>query len=526
MASRGLTIFSFLLASASFCFADEVDDLVKQINPPARFANHTPDFTVEKHTFTLEFPTGPEDRQFWVVKDGPRYVALIPVKGGTIHLLTHNPDTAPRQLKLSRDRWLIETSIGTQLRTDAFIPPDEAEKESHYVFTKANGTLTLVRRFKGTTQFSTWTHKSTGPETIDATNTFVLRCHPVFGYIIEGRFDSAVKPAPQEYEYFSAATQGMCSVWATEDDVSHTVITPTYKPGFEGYGLNFAAIDLSDNDKSKFTCRDGGFAGFLNLKTGWSPVTTIQGSEAKLVVCNAHADLDFVTPWPADAELTPDGLSRRTLNTRVVHLPPEITKYVWDNMTMRFQGMSRVFIRIGVPDDFEDQPLPLTCSVRGLTSTGGGPKVSQEHAHSGKRSIVIEHGRFWPNLPQVPLKGNARYRLSAWIKLVEWTPEERKANEEKMRQKIEKDRQAGREVQDFNDFGPPEAYITADFYESSPHLNIWVQQMRTESVKPGDWQQVKLEFTALPWAPFVNIAFIANAGTAYVDDFELVEIKD
>lgn len=425
---------------------DDVDKIVRLIQPPQRFASHRPRFRAEKYTHTFTYASGDRETEFFLVKDGPRYVALIQVNGGTIRLLSHSPETAPSKLELPRHRITLERSFGTVLRTDAYIPSDA---EDSFEFSEGGETLTLVRRFKGTTSFDTWSHKSREPETIDETNTFVFRCDPVFGYTIDGTYQTAVKPAPTRFEYFSAMTAGICDVWYSRDDVSRTVFTPAHEEGFEGWGLNFAAIDWCDGDKSKVTCRDGGFGGYLNQATGWSPVFTVQGAEPYFVVCNAHADLDFVIPWDKFAQADEEGVSHLRVRTRVLALPPEITRHVWDTMSMRFEDARRVMIRIGRLEDFEDQPLPVTSDVRGLTSTGGGPKISTQYAHSGTKSIIIPHGRFWPNLPQVPLEGGSRYRLAASVKLVPWSAEERVAEEKKARERIEKRRAAGKEVKDF-----------------------------------------------------------------------------
>ena len=505
--------------------ADELDELLKQIGPPERFADHTPAFAVEQASATYRFHSGERTIDYFVVKDGPRIVATIDRPGGTIRVLDFRPDRAPQRLEFPKDRPRIEAARGSALATGTYIPSKAGEDPDHFRFTAGDGTLTLVRRFKGTHTFDRWAHHSKAPETIETVNTFVFRCDPVHGYVVEGTYETRVKPVPKELQYFSAATDNICSVWYGEQDVERTVITPTYKAGFEGYGLNFAAVDWSDNDKSKLTVRDGGFGGYLNRATGWSPVNTIEGAPAKLVVCNAHADLDFIVPFPQDAT-DADGFTHLTIRTRLLALPPEITRHVWNGMAMRFEKAERTMIRIGRRETFEDQPLPVTCSVRGLVSTGGRPKISTDEAHAGRRSAILPHGRFWPNLPQVPLEAGARYRLSAWMKLVPWTDAERAAAEEKARKRIAKRKAAGKKTEPFKPFGEPEAYITADTYISSPHHNEWIERMRTNVAKPGGWQQVTLEFTAADWAPFVNFAFVANAGTAYLDDFEFTKIGD
>ena len=523
--NRIVTVSMTLLSSVlppSWAPADDVDDLIKKLKPPPRFAEHSPDFSVHREEFTYEYSAGPVTMSLYIIKDRDRHVAFIPQRSGTIHLLDFNPNTAPIQLHMPSERLRLETSVGTKLRTDAFIPTEVGQTDASYRFTKSGGGLTLIRHYEGTSTFDKWTHRSETPLTIDTTNTFVFKCDPILGYVVGGNFDTKVNPAPKTFEYFSAATTDICNVWAGEDACSRVAITPTYRGGFEGYYLNFPATDLSDNDRDRFRCRDGGFASFLNEKTGWSPTTTLEGCEARFVVCNAHADLDFVTEWPGDS----NGPAHRIVKTRILALPPEITQHIWDTMDVRFQKTRRVQMRIGVVENFEDQPLPLTTCVRGLTSTGGGPPVTQESARSGTTSVIIQ-GKFWPNLPQVPLQPNTQYRLEAWFKVVPWTPDELKEAEKKENARIEKLRQRGEEVPDFKGLGPPEAYITGNLYVSSPHLNVWAVEQRTNSAIPGgpEWQKVCLEFKAPKWGPFINIVFIANACTAYMDDFSLKALR-
>ncbi len=505
---------------------DEIDDLLAAVNPPARFAGHVPRFRVETMEHTALHASGPRTDSFYVIKDGDRIVATVHRGSGVINVLDFDPTTAPKQLDLPPHRTTLESSVGTKLRTDAFIPGAAGSDPGTYRFVKGDGMLVLVRRWKGRGTFNKWTYKSSGPVDVEADNVFVFRCDPLLGYVVEGTYDSATSAPPKTFQWFSAATGDMCDVWAAPDAVSRTVITPAYKPGYEGYGLNFAAIDICDNDAEVLTCRDRGFGGYLR-ENGWSPVTTIVGGKARLVVCNAHADLDFVVPWPADAPRDEAGRSHCRVQTRVCALPPEATRCVWDNMSMRFEGANRVMMRIGRVEDFEDQPLPLTCGVRGLTSTGGKPNVSTEYAHSGSKSVVLT-GTFWPNLPQVPLVGGQKYRLQAWVKVVPWTREERAGAERKQRERIERARQRGRTMEDFQGFGEPSFHITGHLYVSSPHHRKWEVEQQTNVAKPtGEtWQKVSLEFTAPDWGPFINIVFHANACSAYMDDFSLTPIEE
>jgi hypothetical protein len=74
-----------------------VSELVKRLKPPARFEGYVPEFSVEKRKFSLEYHMGSRESDFYFVKDGSKYVAVVPTGSGTIHLLSSNPDTAWRR---------------------------------------------------------------------------------------------------------------------------------------------------------------------------------------------------------------------------------------------------------------------------------------------------------------------------------------------------------------------------------------------------------------------------------------------
>ncbi len=510
----GLLVAVAVALAGGVARGDEVDDLIRKIKPPERFKGYVGDFSVAKKQHRLRYASGWRTIEMFVVKDGGKHVALIPKPGGTIRVLDFNPKTAPKTLELSDERWVNENSIGTLLRTDAFIPAKAGASDKTYEFTKGKGTLTLTRRYKGTDVYNTWTHKSDGAITVETVNTFVFKCDPVLGYVVEGTFGNKVSKPPKEFEYFSAKTSGICDVWAGAGAPQRVVITPGHKPGFEGYYLNFPAVDWCDNDKKIFRCRDKGFAAFLTGRAGWSPTTTICGASARLVVCNAHSDLDFKSAH------------RDGLRTRILALPPEITRHVWDTMSVRFKGRSRVQVRIGQVEMFEDQPLPLTTPVLALTSTGGGPRISTDVARSGKKSMIVK-GRVWFNLPQVLLKARTRYRLQAWAKMEPWTDQQRKQEAEKIRARIEKERKKGKQVADFKGFAPAGAFITGHLYVSTPHNKKREVLQQTNAARPDaeGWQEIKLEFTTPKWAPFIDVVFHAEACTAYIDDFSLMPVR-
>ncbi|MFP4217075.1 MAG: hypothetical protein ACLFVH_14225 [Phycisphaerae bacterium] len=559
------TIALTLLAATIAAGADEVHELVKTTGAKARFADYEPKWSVERTSYTFEhFGDKQVTWQFWEIKDDGKYVAVIPLPGfhtGTIYLLTHDPAKASRTIDMPTERWHIDTAIGTELRTDAYIPQSVGADPNTYSWsTGKDGTLTLTRQHAGTHKFSKWAHASRHkrqPEKYDTTNTFVFKVDPVHGYMVEGTYDMKVDRNPGRVECASLATAGRYSLWPDEVSCYRSMIAPADKKGYEGYWLNLAAIGAAGRSQ---TCRDGGFGAFLNDKSGWSSAITLEGGDAKIVVCNAHADLDFVTEWPKDASVK-DGYSHHVVKHRLLYLPPEVTKHVWDKMTVRFQDRKKVQIRIGRLEDFEDQPLPYTTRVRGLSFTGNGPEISTEKAHSGKRSMVVK-GRVWPNLPQLNLKPSTKYHLEAWVLPVKYSAQQTAAAEERARRRIEKKIANARkdlakcekklakatkqgkkdpklenriaalkktlaDPPTFEGLGKPIAFIQGDYYEWSPYAGEMVVKQATNSVSPnGKWQKVELTFTTPKWGPFINISFVADNCIAYMDDFKLVEIKE
>lgn len=503
-----------MLLAAGACAADEVDELVAGLRPPERFKDHKPDWSVSKDEVPFEFMDGPQAWPFWFVKDGGCIVAIIPTVGfhaGTVYVQDFRPGRAPKKIKFPSERWHIDTSIGSELRTNNFIPGKEGATDATYDWKVAAETLTLVRRYKGTTKFNRWAHRTKSPVRVDAANTIVFRVDPVLGYVVEATFDTWTDPPPKRYEYVSAATSGRYLLWPGEATCFRHAITPPGGEGCVGYACNHGATRKHGGG----ACRDGGFVSFLNDETGWSPTTTIvQGGDARLVICGAHTDLDFVMSWPADPETRADGLKHNVVKHRLLALPPELTKHVWDNMKLLNAGESRLMIRFGAREDFEAQPLPLTTRLRGMPWNA---QVTEKLARSGRKSIVFS-GHSGHGDPQIALKPNARYKVEAWVKVVDWTSQQRKA--------AEKAKARGRKPKPVPELEPPgkaEVYISGWFYQWSPHSGQKLAELRSNAAGPsGDWQKVAFEFATPKWGPFIQLAFHADNCTAYLDDFQFV----
>ncbi|MFW6061336.1 MAG: carbohydrate binding domain-containing protein [Planctomycetota bacterium] len=475
--------------------ADEFDQVVEKVDPPARFVDYQPDWSVSKHTFTFQHLSGPESWDFWGIKDGERYVALIPIPGfhsGTIYMQSFRPDNAPTELDVPSERWHIDTAVGTELQTTAWIPRSAGQKESSYDFEIGDGKLTMTRRFEGETTYNRWAHRDKKPQNVDVTSTFVFKVDPQLGYVVDGTYDVRAERFPRKYQFTSHAQSGRYAIWPGQETCYRSIVAPIGKEGYEGYYMNQPSII-----RGRLSCRDGGFVGFLNDQTGWSTITTNVGTDSPIGICNAHADLDLTAKIPADLPADEDGMKHWVQKHRLLAAPPEVTAYLWKNMDVMFEGDRRVEIRVGRLEDFEAQPLPMTTRDRGLAFTGNDPELSTEHAHSGNQSLVVD-GRVWPNIPQIALQPNQKYHLEAWMK-----------------------------VAADPDSDDAKAYIRADYYEWTPHNDKREKRQQTNAAtaETDGWQKVSLEFTTPAWGPFVDLVFVCEGGTAYLDDLKFVPVK-
>ena len=540
-------------ACAPCAHADELDDLIASLKPTPRFQAHAPAFSVEPVEHVFNHVRGPVKTTFQLVRDGPRNVALI--TDGGIHMLSFWPSDPPAPLVLPTGRWHIDTYLGAIISTGAFIPGQSTRNNDNYTQTlQGSGTdrLILTRRFNGTRSAQRTireggrSSRQTIHEQLEVHNQFTLRCDPVLGYLVEAVYNVATSHPPDEYQFTNLMAQGTYDLWPGQARTLRTVITRQGHSGYLGYAHNLQAFDLSDNDRP--IIRDGGFGAYLNNQTHYSPCITLRGAPARMVICNAHADIDFMVQWPADSKPDDNGLHRLSIHHRLLCLAPEITEHLWKHMELRFQDRQTVTIRIGEPEDFEDQPVAATSTRRGIINTTG-MTLSTEQARSGKQSLLVR-STLWPNLPQIALLPNAHYRVEAWVRLVLFTPEEKQAQQQADQRRREALAKQSKPLPPEETDPRPRAWISAHLYEWTPHANKWEREQNTNVVTAqaapadsptptdsanaansadlppdGQWQRIRLDFSTPAWDPFVDIRFHARNATAYFDDFQLIQIS-
>jgi len=480
--------------------ADEVADLVARVKPPARFADYKPEFSVAQEDRVFLNAAGGHKEMLWVIRDGQRIVALYSPTLGHVELFTHDPAQGQAKLNVG-PRYHQPRLIGTRVTTRIWLAPMETFE---YEFGGNERALKLVE----TNRWQASGRQGLGVN-VDSNYTLTLRLDPVCGYTIDMDCRLLMEKIPKGKDGKPLASAEWCNllaghvsdVWPGRARYDKTVFSQLGLPAgrYWGWWNNLAASDHSDDDAAKMRGREDGFVAFLADKDGWGPALVCIGPhEHSLATGNAWQDQRNILAMPAEADL--DGKYRMSTRFRLVFLPPEVTAEVLRNTAVNdFRGARAVMVRIGVVEDFEDQPLPLTTPVRGCYPVG---EVATDQAHSGKKSLLVkgssraEAAKGMPGsacAPQIPLDENSTYRITCWIKVD----------------------------------GDGEAFVSADLYDSTPQKPERFVRQRTPLAKWGEeWKEVSLEFKTPALDPFIDLRFVClGTGPAYFDDFSLVKVE-
>jgi hypothetical protein len=523
----------------------EIQKLADQLNPPARFKGYRAQFSCDKVNVSFEHKNGPEAMDMWIIRDNGKVAAVMPTAGfhgGWLYLLSWDPAALKKELTLPKERWHCDTQPGPSIRTEQFMPSKKWDSGESNAWHIADGgeKLVLIRAMRGDVKINEWELKYKGK--VDEVSTFVLRVDPVFGYVVDATWETGVNPPVNSAQYCSLYPPYISNPWVDTHEIVLTCLPGS--TGYTGHFNNHAAVGKCGS--GGWSCRNLGFAAYLDTRTGWSVAMPAIGGEARLSVCNVHADQDFIVQWPANPTPDAEGFVRNTYQTRLCWLPPELTKHLREKVEIKFKDGRCVIIPAGKIEDFEDQPASVASMKPGMTFTEWpSATVADTEAHSGKKSLVVR-GRVWPNLPQLVLKPNQKYRITAWIKVVGPTPEQKEnarqdfvANVERQKaahaKKMDKLRKDGKEseITEFkapvwDDAAEAEGWISGDFYEWTPHSRERDRPIATTRVKEGEgWKQVSVDFVSEKWGPFSDLTFhCSNSGTAYVDDFLYEEVKE
>jgi len=499
---------------------DEIDQLEAKLKPEARFSDYVPRWRVETRTFAFAHYKKTKSSTFTIILDGDKVVGVM--CSGDIMVVARTPDDASTKVNMPTERLHLDNLLGPSFPIYQFIQKAKTHGSIH-------------RDIEDSTAGEWWEvgdrHldfvRKQQHEKYDIEARFRFTVDPIYGYRIDGIRDMTWKVNPKGTTFNGGSFTPGCYVpWEYAATYDRTVWTPI-SGKLEGWANNLVCMDRCDANKKAFAWRDGGFIAYLPDRDGWSPVFTRKdgtGDTPSLSLCNAHNDFHIkfqIKDLPAVGKTYPFRFVHRHMA-----LPPEMTAHLWNNVELIQSKASAIVIRLGETEDFEKQPVPLTEPARGLIWTSGGPKVAEGVARSGNQSITFT-GRAWPNLPQISLQPNTKYRLEGWYKVEPWSDEQWEAAKKKDASRREKLTKRGKKLPAEVDWEAAKrdakAYITADFYEWSPHTGEMVKKMRTNAATPDKdgWQHVVLDIDSPAWGPALNVTFHADYCNVWLDDFAL-----
>ena len=473
--------------------ADDLDRLLATAPPPAAFAAFVatkPAFAATKETFVQATADGETKKDFWVVRDHGKAVAVLNEGDCQLDWITARPDQTKELLELPRVySWV--SLLGCRISTVAWIDGQGPSGETRtHTFDAGGETITL-------TVAETWAKKRQG----DSTYTFTLKLDPVLGYVWDIRTRVAVDHLEQrkdklirDIELLNVQPGRLSDPWPDRARFERTVTSPPGETGFLGFANNLVAGDRSDNN-GRLKMRDGGLTAFISDQDGWgiALVRSASGGAEQCPngTCNVwldqHNKLLFPDKPGADGKYVIDA------RWRWVGLPPQTVAEISKQTRMIDFGEKAVMIRLGIDENFDDQPLPLDTAQRGLWTWG--LEVGGEHARSGTKALRLKGvekpdgntGRFIA--PFVPLDGSASYQLTAWA----WVE------------------------------GGPEA----SFFICSGEPKVEVGPMRSRSTNrvgpKAEWQQVSWKISGRGNLD-LRFVLLGKDAKAWIDDFSLTKL--
>lgn len=502
--------------------AGPLEMTIREAKAPRRFEGYVPQFRVEWRTFTFNHVSGPKERAYRIVWDGDKFVALL--QSGDAELAAFRPDAAAKRLNLPTGRYHMDHYVGPKIDFNLFgLGKNKPATNSADAAKWYHSTTETWERAEGQLSLA---HRETCPGK-ESENRLIFSVDPVFGYRIDGLYSITMNEAPTSGVQVlgGAYCPGTYVPWEEHRLYDYAVYSHDQDPPdkFRGWPCSLYGIDRANTRKPVLS--DPGFIAYTSHRAdGFSPcLTRADGTGPKAMgQCNAGHGPGF-SSTATNLVKGADGRYSYRCVRRLFGLPPEMRSYMLARYTQIEANSRGTFVRIGITEDFEDQPFSLTNAVRGMIWTSGEPPISTNVAHSGKQSLTIA-GRVWPNLPQVILKPETRYRMEAWYHVVPWTETEKATIREKAAKEREQKKAKGQPVGAETDAGDvsPRAWIDGDLYEWSPHVGpMLVKQRTTDATGAKEWERVELEFTTPKWDPFINIVFRTEGCRAYMDDFRL-----
>jgi hypothetical protein len=537
--------------------ADEIDRLVEEVNPPARFKDYKPRFAIK----TVEVRGGQQThrlfgtqllkarpelprvctilRQMHLLMDGERYVAAL--SAGNVTFYTGSPAENVNQL-LDFDNWIENRSFDIDLPLGPRVKHwTEDWEEGVRTVRIEGGTIRLnsppldARIGGGTVAFS-WTEEhaakelppgfvqpqkdaaKAGKPQARAEHRVTIRVDAVLGYVVEHevkyranfvRQDAHTGQPSFAVDYGSFFPHGNTNPWPKyQKDYSYA--WQFYTPAAAGdmaSGRRFGAwrangVSVDNVRRTRHTFVKGnGLVGYLKNPAGWGLALTKPENpqDHATAVCPAYGEFYMSGPLPKEPDA--NGFYGIHVTRRCTGLPPEIADFILRNAFVRFEDRKALQVRLA-GEDFEDQPLPFTTPHNAIGySWNKHPAVlSDEQAHSGKKSLKVK------GVPYETVTGSFPGKE---VPPVRFDPRTRYRTECWIKV-------AGQDT---------EAWVSLHMIGQTRDPNA-IGRTRSESVTAGKWKKVQFETTMPPDGLAVILGFVCvGGGQAYFDDFKIEELR-
>jgi len=482
--------------------SNEIQNLIQQAKIQPNYARYKPNFHIKKTSYQFHGANGDYQNDFWEIKDGEKIVAVyLQEPQAQIDVIAPTPETAPTQLDIP-SRYHYGAMFGNRFTTIAYWPEFKVSGDKHEFHFEGGGYSLII------VESQEWLPEGKYKCKAKSVHTVTLRVDPVFGYVFDinctFESDRFIKGGIEFTNLLSAVQS---NPWPDKWKFDYTVYSSADTSGYVRFSSNLAAGDLSDEIQHNWgkgtTTRNGGLMAFVDRGT-YSPALLRTGNATYVQnTCNVWLDQHNKALLPEKPDA--DGMYRVNPRFRFVYVPPAMADYLIENsVQFKLKKDSMVQIRLGVDEGFEEQPLSTSTTVRGICK-GWWEKdfvIDQAMAHSGKRSIRIDgisdeqsHQKYANFIitPQILLDPNSTYKIEAFVRLS----------------------------------GDAKAFISADFYEWTPHDDARLKKQQTNMVsKQGKWEKIELVFTTPNYDPFVDLRFmVVGSGFANFDDFSFKKVQ-
>jgi hypothetical protein len=433
--------------------------------------------------------------KLWIVRDGPRVVAIYHPKASKLYVVASDPARASEKVDLPREYSdsgsTFDGVLGVRLTTfpPCYGPVQSGEHQFAFVPGKKNQTLTL-------TDTTRWP----GRKKAEAVYALTFRCDPVLGYVVECDVDFKTdtpkdeKGRPLDPEVMSFFPDHVYmhkwpdAAWRYE----YTIYTPAgdAKNPMEGRYIGWVN-DFGQSDRATgLRLRSGGFALYAPDPRGTGPAVAVTAGEGTQLK-NDTGNLQFEQHYRVTLPEKPDagGAYGVKAKFRYATLPPEIVRQVMEQVEVTdWRGSAAVPLKVGRAEGAEDAEALLKSSL-----VYKELPVTEREFHTGKKSLMLPGGRRLRLDPSPPLEPGATYRLEAWIKVT------------------------GR---------GGEARLAAEPAKWIPKGTEAAQQISSSVKADEGWKQLVMKFTSGPCGstPWLYLV-VSRTGMAYMDDVMISKVE-